>query len=78
VTDDFTTPSNQNASVTAVTDVTPSPIINNACKTFCNADNCKSFETEPDMACILCKAAIHGNCFQNQLHKMKEYPKQPK
>ena len=76
-------PSDQNAVLSAVTDIVsnisvaataPSSIINNVHKTFCNVDNCKGFEVEPEMLCILCEAAIHGNCFQNQVRKMKEYP----
>jgi hypothetical protein len=74
VTHDFITPANPNAAVSAVTDAAPSSIINNACKTFCDADNCKGFEIEPDTVCILCETAIHGNCFQNQVRKLKEYP----
>jgi hypothetical protein len=83
VTSDFATPSDHNSVLVAVTDIdsnipvtatAPSSIMNNVRKIFCDVDNCKGFEVEPEMLCILCEAAIHGNCFQNQARKMKEYP----
>jgi hypothetical protein len=43
-------------------------------KLFCDMDNCKGTDAEPDMACILCEAPVHGSCFHGNIRKLKEYP----
>jgi hypothetical protein len=76
VIDGFAMPLDQNGVPAAVTNIVPnvsataaapSSIFNNARTTFCDVDNYESFEVEPEMVCILYEAAIHGNCFQNQV-----------
>ena len=49
---------------------TPLPLY----KLFCDMYDCKGTNAEPDMACILCEAPIHGRYFQGNIRKLKEYP----
>ena len=43
-------------------------------KVYCDIDNCKGTDAEPDMVCILCEAGVHGSCFHASIRKLKEYP----